>query len=76
MLSRNLLYTAVTRGKRLVVLVCDPRALQLALSRGRPDEPGRRGGPEGGRDRPRDDPRRTRLAARLADRLAERLGRR
>jgi exodeoxyribonuclease V alpha subunit len=32
MLSRNLLYTAVTRGKRLVVLVCDPRALELALS--------------------------------------------
>ncbi len=79
MLSKNLLYTAVTRGKRLVVLVCDPRALELALSRGRPgvgEQPGRRGGPEGGRDRPRDDPRRTRLAARLADRLAERLGRR
>ncbi|HZU81936.1 MAG TPA: ATP-dependent RecD-like DNA helicase, partial [Polyangiaceae bacterium] len=32
MLSRNLLYTAVTRGKRLVVLVSDPRAVQLALS--------------------------------------------
>jgi exodeoxyribonuclease V alpha subunit len=32
MLSRNLLYTAVTRGKRLVVLVSDPRALELALS--------------------------------------------
>jgi exodeoxyribonuclease V alpha subunit len=32
MLSRNLLYTAVTRGKRLVVLVCDPRAVELALS--------------------------------------------
>jgi exodeoxyribonuclease V alpha subunit len=32
MLSKNLLYTAVTRGKRLVVLVCDPRALELALS--------------------------------------------
>jgi exodeoxyribonuclease V alpha subunit len=32
MLSRNLLYTAVTRGKRLVVLVCDPRALDIALS--------------------------------------------
>ena len=27
MLSKNLLYTAVTRGKRLVVLVCDPRAV-------------------------------------------------
>ncbi len=31
MLSRNLLYTGVTRGKRLVVLVCDPRALSVAL---------------------------------------------
>src|SRR5207253_2776870 len=27
MLSRNLLYTAVTRSKRLVVLVSDPRAI-------------------------------------------------
>ena len=33
MLSENLLYTAVTRGKRLVVLVTDPRALELALWR-------------------------------------------
>ena len=32
MLSKNLLYTAVTRGKRLVVLVCDPRAIEIALS--------------------------------------------
>jgi len=32
MLSRSLLYTAVTRGKRLVVLVCDPRAVEIALS--------------------------------------------
>jgi exodeoxyribonuclease V alpha subunit len=38
MLSRNLLYTAVTRGKRLVVLVCDPRAVALALARDRRDE--------------------------------------
>jgi exodeoxyribonuclease V alpha subunit len=38
MLSRNLLYTAVTRGKRLVVLVCDPRATALALSLDRKDE--------------------------------------
>ncbi|HXX70369.1 MAG TPA: AAA family ATPase, partial [Polyangiaceae bacterium] len=38
MLSRNLLYTAVTRGKRLVVLVSDPRALELALSRQRDGE--------------------------------------
>ncbi|MDI1482623.1 ATP-dependent RecD-like DNA helicase [Polyangium sp. y55x31] len=38
MLSRNLLYTAVTRGKRLVVLVTDGRALSLALSETRREE--------------------------------------
>ncbi len=38
MLSKNLLYTAVTRGKRLVVLVADPRAVELSLSRGRREE--------------------------------------
>jgi exodeoxyribonuclease V alpha subunit len=38
MLTRNLVYTAVTRGKRLVVLVADPRALELALSDYRHDE--------------------------------------
>jgi exodeoxyribonuclease V alpha subunit len=38
MLSKNLLYTAVTRGKRLVVLVSDGRALELALSSRRQDE--------------------------------------
>ncbi|MFO0661501.1 MAG: ATP-binding domain-containing protein [Polyangiaceae bacterium] len=32
MLSRKLLYTAVTRGKRLVVLVADPYALKLGLA--------------------------------------------
>lgn len=32
MLSRNLLYTAVTRAKRLCVLVADSRALELALA--------------------------------------------
>lgn len=31
MLTRNLLYTAVTRGKRLVVLVADPKAVKTAL---------------------------------------------
>lgn len=31
MLQRNLLYTAVTRGRRLVVLVGDNRSLQLAI---------------------------------------------
>jgi exodeoxyribonuclease V alpha subunit len=38
MLSRNLLYTAVTRGRRLVVLVCDPRALEIALSERRRED--------------------------------------
>jgi exodeoxyribonuclease V alpha subunit len=51
MLSRNLLYTAVTRGKRLVVLVADPRAVGLAV---RSDA------------RERGEERRTRLAERLA----------
>jgi exodeoxyribonuclease V alpha subunit len=37
MLSMNLLYTAVTRGKRLVVLVADPRAIRLALGDSRKD---------------------------------------
>jgi exodeoxyribonuclease V alpha subunit len=32
MLSRNLVYTAVTRGRRLVVLVADPRSISLALA--------------------------------------------
>jgi exodeoxyribonuclease V alpha subunit len=30
MLARNLLYTAITRGKRLVVVVAEKRALRLA----------------------------------------------
>ncbi len=38
MLSRNLLYTAVTRGKRLVVLVADPRAVSLALTETRRED--------------------------------------
>jgi exodeoxyribonuclease V alpha subunit len=38
MLSRNLVYTAVTRGKRLCVLVADPRALRLALGEVRREE--------------------------------------
>ncbi|MBN2195054.1 MAG: ATP-dependent RecD-like DNA helicase [Polyangiaceae bacterium] len=32
MLSRNLLYTAVTRARRLCVLIADPRAVSLALA--------------------------------------------
>ncbi len=35
MLSKNLLYTAITRGKRLVVLVTDDRAIPLALAEAR-----------------------------------------
>lgn len=41
MLSKNLVYTAVTRGRQLVVLVADPRALRLALTdrrEGRPED--------------------------------------
>jgi exodeoxyribonuclease V alpha subunit len=33
LLQRNLLYTAVTRGKRLVVLIAEPRALNVAVHR-------------------------------------------
>jgi exodeoxyribonuclease V alpha subunit len=33
LLQRNLLYTAVTRGKKLVVLVGSRRALELAVQR-------------------------------------------
>ncbi|HSU42500.1 MAG TPA: ATP-dependent RecD-like DNA helicase [Polyangiaceae bacterium] len=38
MLSRNLLYTAVTRARKLCVLVADPRALKLALAAVRREE--------------------------------------
>ncbi len=38
MLSRNLLYTAVTRGKKLVVLIADPRAVEIALGETRREE--------------------------------------
>jgi exodeoxyribonuclease V alpha subunit len=31
MLQRNLLYTAISRGKELVVLVGDPKAVALAV---------------------------------------------
>jgi exodeoxyribonuclease V alpha subunit len=36
MLQRNLLYTAITRGKKLVVLVGSPKALRVALTNDRP----------------------------------------
>jgi exodeoxyribonuclease V alpha subunit len=36
MLQRNLLYTALTRARRLVVLVGSRRALEIALSNDRP----------------------------------------
>lgn len=38
MLSRNLLYTAVTRAKKLCVLVADPKAIRLALTETRREE--------------------------------------
>jgi exodeoxyribonuclease V alpha subunit len=34
MLQRNLLYTAITRGRKLVVLVGDAKAAALAVGRG------------------------------------------
>jgi exodeoxyribonuclease V alpha subunit len=34
MLERRLVYTAVTRGKQLVVVVGQQRALEIALKRG------------------------------------------
>ena len=33
MLERSLIYTAITRARKLVVLVGDPRALELAVQR-------------------------------------------
>jgi exodeoxyribonuclease V alpha subunit len=42
MLRRNLLYTAVTRGRSLVVLVVEPRALRRAVSDDVHDESARR----------------------------------
>lgn len=59
MLSKNLVYTAVTRGKRLVVLVADPRALRLALA------PPRTGGESGEGDAARSERRATKLAERI-----------
>ncbi len=38
MLQRNLLYTAITRGRRLVVVVGSRRALAMAVRNGRPGE--------------------------------------
>ena len=38
MLSRNLIYTAVTRGKKLVVLIADPKAIGIALGETRKEE--------------------------------------
>ena len=38
MLSRNLLYTAVTRARRLCVVVADPRALRMALAETRKED--------------------------------------
>ena len=38
MLQRNLLYTAITRGRRLVVVVGSRRALAMAVRNARPGE--------------------------------------
>jgi exodeoxyribonuclease V alpha subunit len=38
MLSQSLLYTGVTRARKLCVLVADPRALRLAVSDARREE--------------------------------------
>jgi exodeoxyribonuclease V alpha subunit len=38
MLQRNLLYTAITRGKKLVVLIGSKRALEIALNNDRPQK--------------------------------------
>ena len=38
MLQRNLLYTAITRGRKLVVVVGSRRALAMAVRNGRPGE--------------------------------------
>lgn len=38
LMTRNLLYTAVTRGKRLVLLVGDPRCIHYMVSNNRADE--------------------------------------
>jgi exodeoxyribonuclease V alpha subunit len=32
-LERNLLYTAVTRGRKLVVIISEPKALRMAVKR-------------------------------------------
>lgn len=31
LLERNLLYTAVTRGKKLVLVIAEPKALRMAV---------------------------------------------
>jgi exodeoxyribonuclease V alpha subunit len=70
MLSKNLLYTAVTRGKRLVVLVADPRALRLALA-----QPLRTGADDTSNAKARgESARRTSLAKRIRDACGDGVG--
>jgi exodeoxyribonuclease V alpha subunit len=38
MLQRNLLYTAMTRGKKLVILIGTQKALSIALKNDRPQQ--------------------------------------
>jgi exodeoxyribonuclease V alpha subunit len=33
LLERNLIYTAVTRGRKLVVIIAEPKALRMAVKR-------------------------------------------
>jgi exodeoxyribonuclease V alpha subunit len=44
MLSRNLLYTGLTRARRLAILVGPAKAIALAVRQGRDRGRGRRGG--------------------------------
>lgn len=38
LMTRNLLYTAVTRGKKLVLIIGDPRCVQMMIDNNRADE--------------------------------------
>jgi exodeoxyribonuclease V alpha subunit len=39
LLQRNLVYTGITRGKRLVVLVCQRKSLAIAVRNNRTEHP-------------------------------------
>jgi len=73
MLSKNLLYTAVTRGKRLVVLVADPRALRLTLAAPAPSEESDQRRGRGGSERSERGMGRSERGSERATKLAERV---